>query len=93
MLLGDNRINGADTGKALGDALAANTVLRELDLSKQGDQYRNGALDAAFAKEFAVGLGANGALASLDLSQNSIPARELGPIERLCESKQIALRK
>ena len=36
---------------------------------------------------------AMGALASLDLSQNSIPAAEMGPIERLCESKQIALRK
>ena len=35
----------------------------------------------------------NGALASLDLSQNKIPAEEMGPIERLCESKQIALRK
>jgi len=34
-----------------------------------------------------------GALASLDLSQNSIPAEEMGPIERLCQSKQIALRK
>ena len=33
------------------------------------------------------------ALASLDLSQNNIPAEEMGPIERLCESKQIALRK
>ena len=35
----------------------------------------------------------NGALVSLDLSQNNIPAEEMGPIERLCESKQIALRK
>ena len=34
-----------------------------------------------------------GALASLDLSQNRIPAKLMGPIQRLCESKQIALRK
>eukprot|EP00935_MAST-01C_sp_MAST-1C-sp1_P001164 g1164.t1 len=34
----------------------------------------------------------NGALASLDLSQNKIPAEQLGPIKTLCESKQIALK-
>ena len=30
-----------------------------------------------------------GALSSLDLSDNGIPADQLDPIERLCESKQI----
>ena len=52
-----------------------------------------GALDAACAKELAIGLRANGAsLASLDLSQNEIPAEQMDPIKALCESKQIALK-
>ena len=53
-----NRIKGAEAGKALGDALAANTVLEELDLS---ENYSG----PEFAKEFAAGLGANGALVTV----------------------------
>ena len=67
--MGGNKINGAEAGKAMGDAIAANTVLKELDLSNQG-KYGGYELDAAFAKEFAVGLGANGALVKFDLSNN-----------------------
>ena len=79
-----NRIKGAEAGKALGDALAANTVLEELDLS---ENYSG----PEFAQEFAVGLGANGALSSLDLGGNKIPAERMDLIQSLCESKQIAL--
>ena len=74
MRMGNNRINGAEAGKALGDALAANTMLKELDLSRQGDIHGNGALDAACAKELAIGLGANGAMTSLDIRNNNIRA-------------------
>ena len=89
-----NSLKGKEAGKAFASALAANTTLKELDLSGGKDQYGNDlGIDLAFAKEFAVGLSANGALASLDLSQNLIPAKGMDPIERLCESKQIALRK
>ena len=56
--MSNNRIEGAEAGKALGDALAADTVLEELDLS---ENYSG----PEFAKEFAVGLGANGALATI----------------------------
>ena len=56
-----NQIKGAEAGKALGDALAANTVLEELDLS---ENYSG----PEFAKEFAVGLGANGALMKFTFS-------------------------
>ena len=55
--MSNNRIRGAEAGKALGDALAANMVLKELNLS---ENYSG----PEFAKEFAVGLGTNGALAS-----------------------------
>ena len=35
----------------------------------------------------------NGALSSLNLSQNAIPAETMGPIEALCHSRQIVLHK
>ena len=53
-----NGIEGAEAGKALGNTLAANTVLQQLDLSKN---YSG----AEFANEFSVGLRANGALATI----------------------------
>ena len=84
MLMGDNRINGAEAGKALSDALAVNTVLKELDLSSQRDVFGRGSLDAACAKELAIGLGANGAMTSLDLSGNHVPAHQLTAFEAVC---------
>ena len=67
----ENDIHGADAGKAFSDALAHNTVLQELDLSKQA-WGTSESLDAAFTKEFAVGLSTNGALTSMDISANSL---------------------
>ena len=63
--MSNNRIKGAEAGKALGDALAANTVLKELDLSKNSS-------GPEFAKEFAVGLGANRALVKFNISKNNL---------------------
>ena len=71
LLMAKNRIKGAEAGKALGDMLAINTVLKELDLSDQGNGDRYHALDSACAKELAVGLGANGALTHLDISRQT----------------------
>ena len=73
LVLAENRFKGKEAGRALGDMLAANSVLKELDLSNQGGGHpSNDQIDAAFAKEFAVGLGANGALTSLNLSKNDL---------------------
>jgi Ran GTPase-activating protein (RanGAP) involved in mRNA processing and transport len=69
--IGGNRINGAEAGKALSNALAANTVLKELDLSSQCDS-RSGQLDAACAKELGVGLRMNRALVKFDISANNL---------------------
>jgi Ran GTPase-activating protein (RanGAP) involved in mRNA processing and transport len=55
----------AALGKALADALAANTVLQELDLSGNG-------LKPEFAQALAVGLSNNIALSELNLSSNKI---------------------
>jgi hypothetical protein len=64
-------INGeaaAVAGKALSDALAANTVLIELDLS-------HNYLKPEFAKELAVGIRDNRSLTSLNLAGNYLQAK------------------
>jgi hypothetical protein len=50
--------------------LAANTVLKKLDLSSNHDGYNSHAVE--FAQELAVGIRDNGALSSLNLASNSI---------------------
>ena len=68
--MGANGIQGEEAGKALGDAIAVNSVLKELDLS--GGEYDDQQCDAEFAKGFSAGLGANGALTSLNISANQL---------------------
>ena len=69
LLMGANSFKGIEAGKALGDAMAVNTVLKELDIS--GGEYGK-KCDAAFIKGFSPGLGANGALMSVNLLKNYI---------------------
>jgi hypothetical protein len=71
-----NDIHGAKAGKAFADMLAQNTALKELDLSSQAWSTHNG-LDAAFAKQFAVGLSNNGAMTSLHVGKNKIPEKQM----------------
>ena len=63
--MSDNNFYGAEAGKILGDMLAANTVLKELDLSKCNMRTES-------TQAFAVGLSTNGALTSLNLSENKL---------------------
>jgi hypothetical protein len=72
LVMRQNNINGAEAGRAFADMLAQNTVLKMLDLSSQKVGRFGRALDAAFAKEFAVGISGNRTLPSLDISDNSI---------------------
>lgn len=75
-----NTLKGVATGRAMGDAIATNTVLRELDLSSPGERIIDGIRqcfhpgDAAFVEAFAVGLRANKTLTRLDLSNNPLYA-------------------
>jgi Ran GTPase-activating protein (RanGAP) involved in mRNA processing and transport len=62
-----NGLKGAEAGKALGDAIAANTVLKELDIS--GGLWR---CDVEFLQSFSVGLRDNGAMTSLNLASNAL---------------------
>jgi hypothetical protein len=68
-----NGLKGAEAGKALGDAIAANIVLKELDIS--GGEYDSQTFsksDVAFVQTFSVGLRDNGALTSLNLASNEL---------------------
>jgi hypothetical protein len=70
-----NNMHGAEAGKAFSDMLAQNTVLKELDLSSQQVGTYGDALDAAFAREFAEGISGNGAMTSINLSNNIIVSK------------------
>ena len=69
-----NDMKGAEAGKALGDALATNTVLKELDLSGESGTSARPNMDFSFVEAFAPGLSDNGALTSLNLSSNNLRA-------------------
>jgi hypothetical protein len=66
-----NSIHGAQAGKVFSNMLAQNTVLKELDLSSQDVGFGD-ALDAAFAKEFAVGISGNRALTKLTFGDKQV---------------------
>jgi hypothetical protein len=65
-----NGLKGAEAGKALGDAIAFNTVLKELNIS--GGQHQAQHCDVEFVQTFSVGLRDNRALTSLNLASNGI---------------------
>ena len=67
--MSNNNFYQTEAGKALGDMVAANMVLKELDLSKCNMQ------NSESVKAFAVGLSANGALVKLLMADNKIRAQ------------------
>jgi hypothetical protein len=83
-----NHITGAEAGKALGDALAGNTVLKELDLS--GERHSPN-MDIGFVQAFTPGLSDNGALIKLGISGNYIGATQEGDLQRICVASGIEL--
>ena len=74
LLMGGNEIKGAEAGKALGDAIASSTMLKELDLSGKPNKYGGitPGCDVEFAQTFSVGLGSNGAMTKLIMSMNGL---------------------
>jgi hypothetical protein len=86
--MSDNEINfnisgeaAAVPGKALADALAANTVLTELNLCKN---Y----LKPEFIRELAVGIGDNGAISSINLLKNKIPVEQAQELVKIMQTKE-----
>jgi hypothetical protein len=88
LVMRQNNINGAEAGKAFADMLAQNTVLKELDLSSQKVGYYGVALDAAFAKAFAVGIIGNGTVSSINLLKNSIPVEQAQELVKIMQAKE-----
>jgi Ran GTPase-activating protein (RanGAP) involved in mRNA processing and transport len=76
--LSKNGLKGAEAGKALGDAIAASTVLKQLDIS--GSLYPRQQCDVEFLQAFGVGLGDNRAMMSLHVGMNDIPEKEMKEI-------------
>jgi Leucine-rich repeat (LRR) protein len=75
--LKDNRLATKEGGKALAQALASNSTLKELDVSSNNWQELDVSSDwmgdgPGFSQELAVGIKDNGALLSLNLSSNYI---------------------
>jgi Leucine-rich repeat (LRR) protein len=67
--MSENRMRGTEAGKALGNALAVNTALKELDLS---GRYGMQNMDFDFIKALAPGLSVNRTLSSLNVANNEI---------------------
>jgi Leucine-rich repeat (LRR) protein len=64
--------DGTPAGKAISDMLAANSTLKELDVSSSA-QYRTASKGGpSFAQAISVGIRDNGALTSLDISDNNL---------------------
>jgi hypothetical protein len=70
LILKDNKLLSPEAGKVLAGMLAANTVLKELDVSGNTWQEHGWTKGGGpgFARELAVGISNNGALLSLDIS-------------------------
>jgi Ran GTPase-activating protein (RanGAP) involved in mRNA processing and transport len=98
LILKDNRLATAEAGKILSDMLAANTVLKELDVSSnRWDLYTHGDQTGGdgpeFAKEISKGLSDNRALIKLGISSNAIGAEQEGDLQRICMASGIELTK
>ena len=89
LLLGRNWIQTKNAGKALGQALAQNTVLKELDVSGGGGRFKY-MNRPCFAKHIIAGVKNMGALATItfgdkqaatmkaDMTEADLSGKELG---------------
>jgi hypothetical protein len=74
LLLNNNRLGTKEAGKALGEMLKVNSVLKELDLSDNAVSVHDGGDGPGFAQELALGIKDNGAMTKFDISSNDIRA-------------------
>ena len=88
--MSNNMLASKASGKALAEMLSSNSVLKELDVSKNAQYPRlrmRSADGPGFANELAVGISANGAVTSLNVSMNSIPVKNMNAIIAIVEAK------
>jgi Ran GTPase-activating protein (RanGAP) involved in mRNA processing and transport len=91
LILKDNKLLTPEAGKVLSDMLAANTVLKELDVSSNNwEELRRMKGDGpGFAKELAVGISGNGAMTSLDVRNNRLCAEGTTLLAEALKGNQI----
>ena len=72
--MADNKMASKEAGKALAEALTANSTLKELDVSSNTwtERGRPKGDGPGFAQELAIGVAASRALTSLNISANHI---------------------
>jgi hypothetical protein len=91
--LKDNRLATKEGGKALAQALANNSALKELDVSSNvwKELGRDKGDGPGFAQELAVGIKDNGALSLLNLTDNDIGEERVQKMKEMCVSRNISL--
>jgi hypothetical protein len=89
LLLKSNRLCTKEAGKALSQMLAANSTLKELDLSdNQSPAGDTSARDGpGFSQELAVGIKDNGALSVANVMGNRIGKEQLAKLQEIMHSK------
>jgi hypothetical protein len=89
LTLKDNKLLTPEAGKVLSDMLAANTVLKELDVSSNNwEERRQMKGDGpGFAKELAVGISDNGTLSIANVLSNHIGKKMLSKLQEIMRSK------
>jgi hypothetical protein len=90
LILKDNKLLTPEAGKALSDMLAANTVLKQLDVSSNNWRERSHLKGdgPGFAKELAVGISDNGAISSINLLKNLIPIEQAQELVKIMQAKE-----
>jgi Ran GTPase-activating protein (RanGAP) involved in mRNA processing and transport len=90
LILKDNKLLTPTAGKVLSRMLAANTMLKELDVSSNNweEHGRMKGDGPGFAKKLAVGISGNGALSSANLLGNSIPVEQAQELVKIMRSKE-----
>jgi hypothetical protein len=73
--LKSNGLLNKESGEVVAGALNVNSILTELDISTNYDEYNSNSQDGAgFAQELAVGLASSGAMTKFDISNCSLGA-------------------
>jgi hypothetical protein len=88
-----NNLCTKEAGKALGEMLKVNSVLKELDVSSNnwmGGHYLDDSQGdgSGFAQELAVGIKDNGAISSINLLKNHIPIKQARELVQIMQAKE-----
>jgi hypothetical protein len=86
--LSKNGLLTQEGGRALGNMLKANTILKELDISDSGNGMHSSQKDGpGFATAISEGLASNGALSVANCMGNAIGKEQLSKLQEIMRSK------